>query len=183
VAGLINLYGIESPGLTSCLALAAMVGAMANQTHEADMTDSPTLHSINLAAVSPMLIDRRIMSGINKLPVSTLQRPEAIAVGKLGLAGDEQADPTVHGGLAKAIYAYPLEHYPFWQQPASSMVRAMPAAHCTTACWEKTSPSAACWNRMPTWAMCWNLPIAGCRLPSRASPASSFRRTWTCAWR
>jgi L-2-hydroxyglutarate oxidase LhgO len=32
VAGLINLYGIESPGLTSCLALAAMVGAMANQT-------------------------------------------------------------------------------------------------------------------------------------------------------
>ncbi|NWK77831.1 NAD(P)/FAD-dependent oxidoreductase [Aquitalea sp. LB_tupeE] len=31
VAGLINLYGIESPGLTSCLALAAMVGAMANQ--------------------------------------------------------------------------------------------------------------------------------------------------------
>lgn len=32
VAGLINLYGIESPGLTSCLALAALVGAMANQT-------------------------------------------------------------------------------------------------------------------------------------------------------
>ncbi|RMC93790.1 NAD(P)/FAD-dependent oxidoreductase [Aquitalea palustris] len=31
IAGLINLYGIESPGLTSCLALAAMVGAMANQ--------------------------------------------------------------------------------------------------------------------------------------------------------
>lgn len=32
VVGLINLYGIESPGLTSCLALAALVGAMANQT-------------------------------------------------------------------------------------------------------------------------------------------------------
>jgi L-2-hydroxyglutarate oxidase LhgO len=32
VAGLINLYGIESPGLTSCLALAGMVGTMATQT-------------------------------------------------------------------------------------------------------------------------------------------------------
>lgn len=31
VTGLINLYGIESPGLTSCLALAEAVTAMANQ--------------------------------------------------------------------------------------------------------------------------------------------------------
>lgn len=28
VAGLINLYGIESPGLTSCLALAEAVGSL-----------------------------------------------------------------------------------------------------------------------------------------------------------
>ena len=32
-----------------------------------------------------------------------------------GLEGDEQADPTVHGGLDKAVYAYPVEHLPFWQ--------------------------------------------------------------------
>ena len=32
----------------------------------------------------------------------------------LGLLGDEQADPSVHGGLDKAVYAYPTEHYPFW---------------------------------------------------------------------
>ncbi len=38
-----------------------------------------------------------------------------VAVGVLGLAGDEQADLTVHGGLAKAVYAYPSEHLPFWQ--------------------------------------------------------------------
>jgi hypothetical protein len=184
VAGLINLYGIESPGLTSCLALAAMVGAMANQTHEADMTDSPTLHSINLAAVSPMLIEgRRIMSGINKLPVSTLQRPEAIAVGKLGWRATSRPTPPYTAGWPRPFTPIRWSTTRSGSKPASSMVRAMPAAHCTTACWEKTSPSAACWNRMPTWAMCWNLPIAGCRLPSRASPASSFRRTWTCAWR
>lgn len=38
-----------------------------------------------------------------------------VAVGPLGLAGDEQADLSVHGGLSKAVYAYPSEHLPFWQ--------------------------------------------------------------------
>ncbi|KQW45599.1 MULTISPECIES: MOSC domain-containing protein [unclassified Roseateles] len=38
-----------------------------------------------------------------------------VAVGPLGLEGDEQADPSVHGGLSKAVYAYPQEHYVFWQ--------------------------------------------------------------------
>ena len=33
----------------------------------------------------------------------------------MGLAGDEQADPTVHGGPGKAVYAYPFEHYAFWR--------------------------------------------------------------------
>lgn len=39
-----------------------------------------------------------------------------VAVMPLGLAGDEQADLSVHGGLDKAVYAYPSEHYPFWRQ-------------------------------------------------------------------
>ncbi len=30
------------------------------------------------------------------------------------LAGDRQADLTVHGGADKAVYAYPAEHYSFW---------------------------------------------------------------------
>ena len=38
-----------------------------------------------------------------------------VAVGSLGLEGDEQADPSVHGGLAKAIYAYAHQHYAFWE--------------------------------------------------------------------
>jgi MOSC domain-containing protein YiiM len=52
-------------------------------------------------------------------PVLTAIRKRArsgpVAVGLLGLEGDEQADPTVHGGLAKAVYAYPKEHFAFWQ--------------------------------------------------------------------
>jgi MOSC domain-containing protein YiiM len=33
----------------------------------------------------------------------------------LGLMGDEQADLSIHGGLEKAVYAYPSEHYAYWQ--------------------------------------------------------------------
>ncbi len=31
------------------------------------------------------------------------------------LEGDQQADLRVHGGPYKAVYAYPSEHYSFWQ--------------------------------------------------------------------
>ncbi len=54
--------------------------------------------------------DRQVMSAICKTPVAG-----PVAVRPLGLEGDEQADPSVHGGLAKAVYAYPSEHLPFWQ--------------------------------------------------------------------
>ena len=37
-----------------------------------------------------------------------------IEITQLGVKGDEQADLSVHGGLEKAIYVYPAEHYPFW---------------------------------------------------------------------
>ncbi len=53
---------------------------------------------------------RSVATAINKQPVDG-----PVAVSSLGLAGDEQADLTVHGGLSKAVYAYPSEHLPFWQ--------------------------------------------------------------------
>lgn len=49
------------------------------------------------------------MSGIHKQSVSG-----PISVRRIGLAGDAQADLSLHGGPDKAIYAYPAEHYPFW---------------------------------------------------------------------
>ena len=33
---------------------------------------------------------------------------------KLGFEGDQVADPTVHGGVDKAVHFYPAEHYPRW---------------------------------------------------------------------
>ncbi|MCB1771377.1 MAG: MOSC domain-containing protein, partial [Candidatus Competibacteraceae bacterium] len=57
-----------------------------------------------------LTIPSSTMSGIHKRTVVG-----QVVVNKRGLAGDEQADLTVHGGLAKAVYAYPAEHYAFWQ--------------------------------------------------------------------
>lgn len=51
-----------------------------------------------------------VLSGITKSPVSAAE----IALGEINLAGDDQADRTVHGGVDKAVYAYPAEHYPAW---------------------------------------------------------------------
>lgn len=79
---------------------------------------SPTrqLLSVNVAPVTSVMIKgRRVATAIGKRPVSTLSQPDRIAVHPLGLEGDEQADPSVHGGLSRALYAYPHEHYAFWQ--------------------------------------------------------------------
>ena len=37
-----------------------------------------------------------------------------VKINQLNLAGDRQADLTVHGGAEKAVYAYPSEHYEYW---------------------------------------------------------------------
>src|SRR6266550_9008756 len=34
---------------------------------------------------------------------------------RLNLDGDRQADLTVHGGVDKAVYVYPSEHYGYWR--------------------------------------------------------------------
>jgi MOSC domain-containing protein YiiM len=53
---------------------------------------------------------RSTTSAMAKQPVAG-----PVPVRPLGLAGDEQADTSVHGGLSKAVYAYGAQHYPFWQ--------------------------------------------------------------------
>lgn len=56
-----------------------------------------------------VIAGRSILTAIHKTPYSG-----PAAVSAMGLIDDEQADPSVHGGLSKAVYAYPLEHYDFW---------------------------------------------------------------------
>jgi MOSC domain-containing protein YiiM len=69
------------------------------------------LLSVNRALARDVHINgRRVRSAIGKQPVAG-----AVAVRPMGIAGDEQADLSVHGGLSKAVYAYPSEHFPFWR--------------------------------------------------------------------
>ncbi|REJ64675.1 MAG: MOSC domain-containing protein [Planctomycetota bacterium] len=53
---------------------------------------------------------RLVDTGIFKNPVEG-----SVMMHELGLDGDGQADLRVHGGLDKAVYAYPYEHYAFWK--------------------------------------------------------------------
>jgi MOSC domain-containing protein YiiM len=67
--------------------------------------------SVNVGRALSRVIDgRAVATAIGKRAVSG-----AVPVGPMGLAGDEQADPTVHGGTSKAVYAYPSEHFGFWR--------------------------------------------------------------------
>ena len=75
------------------------------------MARSGRLLSLNVARASAVAINgRRVMTAIGKRAV---EGPRAVE--RLGIDGDEQADLSVHGGPAKAVYAYPSEHYAFWQ--------------------------------------------------------------------
>lgn len=79
--------------------------------------------SVNIGSASGLFIRQsnethRIMTAIHKQPVR-----EPVPVGRLGLRGDEQVDLSVHGGLDKAVYAYPVEHYAFWNAQRQAALR------------------------------------------------------------
>ena len=54
---------------------------------------------------------RSVTTGIFKQPVQG-----RVALRKLNLDGDGQADLTVHGGEYKAVYCYPIAHYGYWRR-------------------------------------------------------------------
>jgi MOSC domain-containing protein YiiM len=57
---------------------------------------------------------KQVTTGIFKQPVAGRVRMRS-----LNLDGDKQTDLTVHGGAEKAVYAYPMEHYAYWEQKGS----------------------------------------------------------------
>jgi len=59
---------------------------------------------------------RTVTTGIFKDPVKG-----RVMVRRLNLDGDQQADLSVHGGLDKAVYGYPAEHYEYWRSELPGM--------------------------------------------------------------
>ncbi len=85
----------------------------------ADGTAVGRVLAVNVGTALPLVVagagtEAVVMSGIRKHPLSTLHHPIAVGVHRLGMAGDEQVDRTVHGGPGRAVYAYPIEHYTWW---------------------------------------------------------------------
>ncbi len=69
---------------------------------------------VSLNVGEPRLVTYRGMSfrtGIFKEPVD-----QPLTLKKLNFAGDGQADLSAHGGIDKAVYCYPFEHYDFWRR-------------------------------------------------------------------
>ena len=73
----------------------------------------PRLRSVNVGRPKQISVrrGRALMSAIGKQPVEGRLRVEGVNV-----AGDQQADPRVHGGLDKAVYAYAREDAAWWEQ-------------------------------------------------------------------
>jgi len=70
-----------------------------------------SLISVNVGL--PTTVDwqgKYVRTAIFKAPVDG-----PVHVGAANLAGDQQGDPSVHGGPFKAVYLYPSEHYASWR--------------------------------------------------------------------
>ncbi len=72
------------------------------------------LVSVNVGRPAPLGVHRGqpVISGIVKRPVEA----ETVWLAQDNLDGDGQADPSVHGGHEKAVYAYPSEHIATWSE-------------------------------------------------------------------
>ncbi|HEX3542710.1 MAG TPA: MOSC domain-containing protein [Acidimicrobiales bacterium] len=77
-----------------------------------DWSSGATVVSVNVGAIREIVFHGEVRTtGIWKSPVAG-----RVAVGATGLAGDRQADLTVHGGRDKAVYAYAAEDLDWWQR-------------------------------------------------------------------
>jgi MOSC domain-containing protein YiiM len=79
---------------------------------------------------------RSAVTAIYKQPVDG-----RVALRRLNLDGDRQADLTVHGGEYKAVYCYPLTHYEYWrgELPGRELPPGMFGENFTTEDWLEDS--------------------------------------------
>ena len=69
------------------------------------------LVSVNVGRPRDALIGGKTVStAIFKEPLN-----RRVMVRRLGVEGDGQADREAHGGVDQAVYAYPHEHYAYWE--------------------------------------------------------------------
>jgi MOSC domain-containing protein YiiM len=72
--------------------------------------NDPRIASIHIGKITP-LGREGVLSGFVKHAVVG-----PVRVTPAGILGDEQADPSVHGGPEKAVYGYATSHYAEWRR-------------------------------------------------------------------
>jgi MOSC domain-containing protein YiiM/ferredoxin-NADP reductase len=78
---------------------------------------------VSLNVGEPRLVTYRgtsFRTGILKTPIDA-----PLTLKRLNFSGDGQADLSAHGGIDKAVYCYPLEHYDFWRREIGRAVLPM----------------------------------------------------------
>jgi MOSC domain-containing protein YiiM len=75
------------------------------------------LISVNVGLPREIMVSgKTVRTSIWKYPLQG-----RIHVSTLNLDGDEQSDLSVHGGIDKAVYLYPSEHYSYWRTQLSDV--------------------------------------------------------------
>jgi MOSC domain-containing protein YiiM len=106
---------LEETIVTTSVGDASRQEAVASVAARRPHSTAVTLVSVNVGVprvIGELRSGEPVLSGIIKVPVSAA----TISLDALNLAGDRQADLTVHGGPDKAVYAYPAEHLPRWNE-------------------------------------------------------------------
>jgi MOSC domain-containing protein YiiM len=84
------------------------------QTEPPEM-ENPMIEIVTVNVGTPVVVAtvgaERVWSGIRKHAVPST---EVLWLSEVNLSGDGQADLSVHGGVDKAVYAYPSEHLSSW---------------------------------------------------------------------
>ena len=83
------------------------------------MQPQPQMRVVSVNVGKPREVEWKgkiVSTGIFKEPVAG-----RVAMRRLNLDGDRQADLSVHGGPEKAVYVYPAEHYQFWRNEFPNM--------------------------------------------------------------
>ena len=86
-------------------------GAATDQAASTDTVATVTDVFVGTPGVIGTVRGRPVESAIAKSRVGAAE----IELGPVNLAGDRQADLTVHGGPDKAVYVYPHAHYAAWR--------------------------------------------------------------------
>ncbi len=68
-------------------------------------------------------VDPDFAPGRDSSAIAKRRTAERLAVTRLGLSGDQQADLSVHGGADKAIHHYPRDHYANWREELGDLTR------------------------------------------------------------